>query len=77
MSQWIKCSDRLPDPAELVVIWYQGRCYFAELNKKECSNGTVLFWHIWNGKSMDDFTVDHELERLWMPLPPLPWEAQP
>ena len=46
MSQWIKCSDRLPDTGELVIIWYQGRCFFAQLNKQECSNGTVLFWHI-------------------------------
>lgn len=58
MSEWIKCSERLPKINECVIVYSEDDHEFAYLINRE----TWIEWH--SGNELD---VTH-----WMPLPDPP-----
>jgi hypothetical protein len=70
MGEWIKVSERLPDPAEydwvLVNIMFNEDGSYGVPNVAEYRKGE--WWDFFDNKASDlDITVTH-----WMPLPPFP-----
>lgn len=69
MSEWIKCSERLPEEQIEVLVWYEGTGMVPgsigidHLAKDRFENGAPLTWYLAGD------TVTH-----WMPLPEPPNE---
>lgn len=74
MSQWIKCSDRLPDFGRLVLVCDKpaGTVKAAVLYECDDDDGPACCWIV-EAPSGDPEGFDFEY---WMPLPPPP-ETQP
>lgn len=63
VGEWIPCSERLPEPDEIVLVTCQTKKGVRNVNRAYFSNG---FWH--GSGSMSKVIA-------WMPLPE-PWEGE-
>lgn len=73
MSEWIKCSDKLPKHGNVLCMFTDG----------ECAVGWPVYWHgAREGEfaqfmfPLDDLDDGRKVTH-WMPLPPPPAQEQP
>lgn len=65
MSEWIKCSERMPPNGEEVLIWDDGEYLLGESTG---SVNTYNFGIFWTYDKQEGFSVKSYVEH-WQPLP--------
>ena len=81
MSEWIKCSDRLPELNETVDIWISGESAgrMTDMGRVFVDDADGWLWvameGIDEGDALEEF--GHEMDDVthWQPLPAPPTEA--
>ena len=75
MSEWIKCSDKLPPIGE-TVLCYKGSVFTAWYIEKSCPyEKKRKGWHIDWAKGSYQFFKDFDVTH-WMPLPDKPNDGE-
>jgi len=73
-NEWIKCSDRMPDLNELVLVW--SREGFSTALRYESKRAVDFEGYpriLWNVDNIDVSGSNYDIE-FWMPLPAEPLE---
>lgn len=65
MTNWIKCSERLPKKGDIVLVWMVDTYWFSELD----GDDFMIYADGGSWKVADNKDVTH-----WMPLPAPPEE---
>lgn len=66
MSQWVKCSDRLPEDRKLVIVWVSRFGYYPDY--MDCSSRQEGQWLRHNS--------NHQSITHWHPMPAAPTEGE-